>query len=117
MAGNIEGGRKAADTNRSRYGADFYAKIGRKGGRKGRTGGFAADPERARIAGTKGGKKSRRGPIRKGYYDITDTNTGEVIGTVYSSSEKKAIKMAKEEFFDRLSTNSILEATLNKKEY
>ena len=44
MAGNIEGGKKAADTNRSKYGADFYAKIGRKGGRKGRTGGFVSSP-------------------------------------------------------------------------
>ncbi|WP_374101091.1 KGG domain-containing protein [Antrihabitans sp. YC2-6] len=30
------------------------------GGAKGTTGGFAANPELARIAGAKGGKKSRR---------------------------------------------------------
>jgi len=39
----------------------FYAKIGAKGGRNGRTGGFAANPELARIAGAKGGRISRRG--------------------------------------------------------
>ncbi|WP_232736325.1 general stress protein [Candidatus Minimicrobia vallesae] len=39
---------------------DFYAKIGRKGGKNGRTGGFAANPALARIAGAKGGRISRR---------------------------------------------------------
>lgn len=61
MAGNIEGGRKAAATNKEKYGKDFYAEIGRKGGRNGHTGGFAANPELARIAGRKGGRISKRG--------------------------------------------------------
>ena len=65
MAGNLEGGRKAAATNKKLYGKDFYANIGRKGGKNGHTGGFAADPERARIAGSIGGKKSKRGPAKK----------------------------------------------------
>jgi hypothetical protein len=65
MAGNLEGGRKAAATNKKRYGKDFYANIGRKGGKNGHTGGFAADPERARRAGAIGGKKSKRGPAKK----------------------------------------------------
>lgn len=60
MAGTKAGGQKAAATNRSRHGSDFYAKIGRKGGQNGRTGGFAANPELARIAGAKGGRISRR---------------------------------------------------------
>lgn len=60
MAGTREGGRMAASTNKSRYGADFYAKIGAKGGKKGRTGGFYADRELARRAGAIGGRKSRR---------------------------------------------------------
>ncbi len=60
MAGTKAGGQKAAATNRSRHGSDFYAKIGRKGGKNGRTGGFAANPELARIAGAKGGRISRR---------------------------------------------------------
>lgn len=56
---------KAAATNKKKYGSDFYAEIGRKGGRNGHTGGFAANPELARIAGAKGGRKSKRGPAAK----------------------------------------------------
>lgn len=59
MAGNATGGKKAAQKNLARD-PDFYAKIGRKGGQNGRTGGFAANPELARIAGAKGGRISRR---------------------------------------------------------
>lgn len=61
MAGTIEGGRKAAATNKIKYGEDFYAKIGGKGGKLGRTGGFFANRELARRAGAIGGRKSRRG--------------------------------------------------------
>ena len=61
MAGTKAGGQKAAATNKAKHGTDFYAKIGRKGGQNGRTGGFAANPELARIAGAKGGRISRRG--------------------------------------------------------
>lgn len=60
MAGTKKGGKLAASTNKTRYGSDFYAKIGAKGGRNGRTGGFAANPDLARIAGAKGGRISRR---------------------------------------------------------
>lgn len=61
MAGTKAGGKKAAATNKARHGKDFYAKIGRKGGSVvGTKGGFAANPELARIAGAKGGRISRR---------------------------------------------------------
>lgn len=60
MAGTIDGGKKAAAKNKAKYGADFYAKIGAKGGQKGTTGGFYANRELARIAGAKGGRISRR---------------------------------------------------------
>lgn len=68
MSGNREGGLKAAATNKARHGKDWYAKIGRKGGQNGHTGGFAANPELAKIAGAKGGKiSSRKGvPNKKG---------------------------------------------------
>lgn len=59
MAGTKAGGQKAAAKNLQRD-PEFYAKIGAKGGRNGRTGGFAANPELARIAGAKGGRISRR---------------------------------------------------------
>jgi hypothetical protein len=60
MAGTKTGGKSAAATNKLKYGADFYAKIGAKGGQKGKTGGFFANRELARIAGAKGGRISRR---------------------------------------------------------
>ncbi len=60
MAGTKVGGKAAASTNKAKYGADFYAKIGAKGGQKGTTGGFFANRELARIAGAKGGRISRR---------------------------------------------------------
>ena len=65
MAGTKAGGRKATATNKSKYGKDFYAEIGRKGGQNGHTGGFAANPELAKIAGAKGGRISKRGKAKK----------------------------------------------------
>jgi general stress protein YciG len=59
MAGNKLGGQKAAAKNLAKD-PNFYAKIGAKGGKNGRTGGFAANPALARIAGAKGGRISRR---------------------------------------------------------
>lgn len=61
MAGTKDGGAKAAATNKSKYGDNFYELIGSLGGKKGKTGGFYADRERARLAGAKGGSVSRRG--------------------------------------------------------
>ena len=60
MAGTKQGGKAAAAKNKAKYGPDFYAKIGAMGGRRGRTGGFFANRELARIAGAKGGRISRR---------------------------------------------------------
>ncbi|HEY1835347.1 MAG TPA: hypothetical protein VGG13_00825 [Candidatus Saccharimonadales bacterium] len=69
MAGTKTGGKSAAATNKTKYGADFYAKIGAMGGKLGRTGGFASGvtgkdgltgAQRAAIAGAKGGRISRR---------------------------------------------------------
>lgn len=74
MSGTTAGGKKAAITNKLKHGSDFYAEIGRRGGRNGHTGGFADDKpgkdgltgsERAKIAGAKGGKISKRGPSAK----------------------------------------------------
>lgn len=62
MAGTKAGAAKAALVNKARYGKDFYARIGRIGGRNGHTGGFASDPELARRAGAKGGAHSLRTP-------------------------------------------------------
>ena len=66
MPGTREGAKRAAQTNKERHGDDFYQRIGKlsnasweKNGRKPR--GLAANPELARIAGRKGGLKSKRG--------------------------------------------------------
>lgn len=71
MSGNTIGGKAAAATNKSKYGADFYAKIGAKGGSVKGVKGFAIDdrsfldkllrkPSRAQRAGSIGGKISKR---------------------------------------------------------
>lgn len=60
MAGTQNGGRKAASTNKQRYGMDFYETIGRMGGMKSRGGGFAKNRQLAVEAGRKGGKASRK---------------------------------------------------------
>jgi uncharacterized protein len=65
MAGTKQGGKKAAATNKSKYGKDFYARIGQMGGKLGRTGGFYANRELAREAGRIGGRISRRGAAKK----------------------------------------------------
>ena len=71
MSGTKAGGMKAYKTNLKLHGADFYSRIGKKGGSVGSTGGFASmkkgadgltGPERAKICGSKGGKISKRGP-------------------------------------------------------
>lgn len=58
-----------------RFGSDFYREIGRKGGKNGHTGGFASfvvgsdgmtGYQRARIAGARGGKRSRRNGVKNG---------------------------------------------------
>lgn len=58
--GTTTGGQKAAQTNKERYGDDFYNNIGAEGGRISRGGGFGRNPELAREAGRKGGMASRR---------------------------------------------------------
>jgi general stress protein YciG len=64
MAGTKAGGAKAAATNKAKYGADFYGKIGQIGGKLGTTGGFYASKVTGKNwhkeAGRKGGTISRR---------------------------------------------------------
>lgn len=74
MAGTKEGGRKAAAKNKELHGADFYKRIGGKGGHNGHTGGFAYEGvysdgltgrERASKWGKIGGRLSKRGKAKK----------------------------------------------------
>lgn len=63
MAGNKEGAKRAVATNKAKYGEDFYVRMGAKGGSGHRPEKryFHMHPEFARIVGSKGGKKSKRG--------------------------------------------------------
>ena len=65
--GHEEANRKWRKTMEEKYGdpSAFMKKIGAIGGRNGHTGGFAANPELAKIAGSKGGKISKRGPAKR----------------------------------------------------
>lgn len=69
MVGTKAGGAKAGKTNKERHGEDFYKIIGAKGGRNGRTGGFASNkvgadgltgPQRAALVGAIGGFRLKR---------------------------------------------------------
>lgn len=74
MSGTVAGGQLAAIQNKKRHGKDFYARIGAMGGRKGHTGGFAANRELAREAGRKGGLISRRGKATTSKAIIAEEN-------------------------------------------
>lgn len=65
MSGTKAGGIKTRETMYKKHGKDFYREIGRIGGQNGHTGGFAANRELAKIAGSKGGKISKRGKARR----------------------------------------------------
>lgn len=66
MSGSTAGAIKAREKIYEKYGKDWFATIGRKGGQNGNTGGFAANPKLAVIAGRKGGKLSSRRGIKNG---------------------------------------------------
>lgn len=66
MAGTKEGSLKGKKKILELYGKDYYAKIGKKGGQNGTTGGFAHSRELARRAGRLGGLKSTRAGIKNG---------------------------------------------------
>lgn len=102
MAGTAEGGKKARETNLKKYGADFYANIGQKGGQLGRTGGFASDVvsdtdglsgrERASVAGKKGGHTSRRSK-KNDYYVLSEPITEQTDQTL--QYERPKLKLFK----------------------
>lgn len=65
MAGTYAGGLKTAETNKLKYGQDFYRRIGAKGGKKTGMKGFALNPKLASEAGKIGGSRSKRGKAAK----------------------------------------------------
>lgn len=79
MANRREGGLKAAETIRKRYGKEFYQVIGEMGGLKSRNCGFASQKvgkdgltgaQRAKIAGARGGTNGRGS--RKAKKEVSD---------------------------------------------
>lgn len=69
--GAEEATRKWRETVQRKYGGadgvrNMMRMIGSKGGRNGHTGGFAANPALARVAGAKGGRMSRRTGVANG---------------------------------------------------
>lgn len=80
MAGTKQGGKKAAAANKKKYGDNFYARIGSKGGRKTDViKGFAAmSPEERSAAGRKGGLRSSRAGVLNGQRKIKVYYDGEV---------------------------------------
>lgn len=58
-AGHRLAGAKGGQTTFEEMGAEFYSRIGRAGGAKS-SGNFKNDPQRASIAGRKGGKARRK---------------------------------------------------------
>ena len=62
MSQTPEGAIKARQTMLSKYGSDYYQKIGASGGKASNTGGFYTNPELAKRWGTVGGTNSKRRP-------------------------------------------------------
>lgn len=91
MAGTKVGGLKAAKTNKLLHGDDFYAKIGKKGGQNGHTGGFAYNPALAQVVGSWGGKKSKRG---KAYKEKIEKNAKRVVELMDAGVSCKDISKA-----------------------
>lgn len=71
MTGTKSGGLKVKKVVLAKN-PNFYKENGRLGGLKSRGGGFAANHELARIAGAKGGRISRRKPVKK--IDVDSVN-------------------------------------------
>ena len=66
MSGTVAGGMKAKESCYEKYGRDYFKNIGRKGGEVCNPyKGFGSAQERAKRAGSIGGKLSKRGPAKK----------------------------------------------------
>jgi uncharacterized protein len=82
MAGSIEGGKKAAATNKDKFGKDYYKKVGALGGKAKVPKGFAISGK-AIEAGRKGGTISRRKPTVKKVNAPKDSKVTTEMGEKY----------------------------------
>ena len=103
MSGNKAGGKKTAATIKEKYGPEFYAKIGQKGGQNSNTGGFASQKigrdgltgrERASKMGAIGGSISKRGPVVK---ELTEK---DLKPRVKKTTTKKKAEESKEHWWN-----------------
>ena len=108
MSGTISGGKKAAKKNIELHGKNFYKEIGRKGGKRSTTGGFASQKvgkdgltgaERAKLVGAKGGRISRRKPrsLQDIAKHVTSANKLYTVLQNYIPTQTKAKKMTNKE--------------------
>lgn len=120
MSGTTEGGKRAAATNKKIHGEDFYARIDHKGGHNSTHGGFASlkpgkdgltGPERAKLAGSVGGFKSRRGPCARDEYGRALRKDGKVSG---SGRPRKTVIIVPEEATKRVHLLQRIVNTLRK---
>lgn len=63
MSGTTAGGKKAAKRNIELYGADYYSRMGKIGGKKGTGHAFAHGKVSPSEAGKIGGQVSKRGKV------------------------------------------------------
>lgn len=95
MSGTVKGGKKAAATNKARYGKNFYSNIGSKGGSAytEKLKGFAANPVLAKEVGRAIGFKTKRGykwlgdSRKEGYGRYRDRETGKKVTLKYGKAE------------------------------
>lgn len=108
-----EGRAKALKTMRERYGDDYFKRMGRLGGSSyhSKPRGFASDPEQARIAGRKGGAKSRR--RRDGAYILPGSLDSETVRRIMwqaisqNRSLYKSIKSINADMFSASENNIV----------
>ena len=103
MSGNKAGGKKAASKIKQMHGENFYAEIGRKGGKKSAKKGFASEKvgkdgltgrERASKVGSKGGSISKRGPA------IKELKESDLKPRAKKATTKKKNEEAKKRWWD-----------------
>lgn len=102
LPGNASGGARAAETNKKKYGKDFYKIIGARGGKATGYKGFATNPKMARLAGAVGGRNSKRGK------DPMRAERVKKALTLYREEGKSVEQIAKEMDLSKATINNYL---------
>lgn len=94
MSGTREGGALAAQTNKTKYGENFYKEIGSIGGKKKVPKGFALmTPEKRKEAGRVGGTRSKRGASHRkdNMGEEATVSQGRVLQNESNSGRKRSL--------------------------